>query len=133
MMFRKVLAGGAIFLGLTVLLFAPARGAIALSSKSSDFVSRLFTRFQPGELSELSRLACFEQSLAGIPDGASVWIQTKDPYLEQRFSDIGFPRLHLVLAKADYVVYVNWDGAVAGKVVNQLTCADVKIQVVSHD
>lgn len=132
-MFRKVLAGGVIILGLTVLLFAPARGAIAVSSQSSDFASRLLTRFQPGELGELSRLACFEQSMADIPDGASVWIQTTDPYLEQRFSDIGFPRLRLVLAKADYVVYANWDGAVAGTVVNQLTCADVNIQVVSHD
>jgi hypothetical protein len=132
-MFRKLLAGAVIVLGLTVLLFAPARGAIALSSKSADFASRLVTRFQPGELGELSRLACFEQAMAGIPDGSSVWIQTSDPYLEQRFSDIGFPRLNLVLARDEFGVYANPEEPVVGNVVSELTCADVSVQVVSYD
>jgi hypothetical protein len=133
MMFRKFLAGAVVVLGLAVLLFAPARGAIALSSKSSDFASRLLTRFQDGEAGELSRLACFEEAMAELADGSSVWIQTEDPYLEQRFSDIGFPRLHLVVTPEEYGVYANWAGPLEGNILSQRTCADVNVQVVSFD
>lgn len=133
MMFRKLLAGAVVVLGLTVLLFAPARGAIALSSKSSDFVSRLLSRFQEGEIGELSRLACFEESMEELADGSSVWIQTEDPYLEQRFSDIGFPRLQLVTIPEEYGVYANWAGRLEGTIISQHTCADVNVQVVTFD
>lgn len=132
-MFRKLLAGAVVVLGLALLLFAPARGAIALSSKSSDFASRLLTRFQEGEVGELSRLACFEEAMDKLADGSSVWIQTEDPYLEQRFSDIGFPRLHLVIIPEEYGVYANWAGPLKGTLISQRTCADVNVQVVSFD
>lgn len=132
-MFRKILAGAVVVIGLSLLLFAPARGAVALSSKSSDFFSRLFTRFQEGELGELSRLACFEEAMDKLPDGSSVWIQTEDPYLEQRFSDIGFPRLHLVTIPEKYGIYANWVGPLEGTIISQRTCADVNVQVVSFD
>jgi hypothetical protein len=64
---------------------------------------------------------------------SSVWIQTSDPYLEQRFSDIGFPRLNLVLARDEFGVYANPEEPVVGNVVSELTCADVSVQVVSYD
>jgi len=130
-MSTKLLASAITVLGLIALLFGPGKGEIALSPRSSEFVSRLSNRFLPSEAEELDKLACFEDSLSEIPDGSFLWIQTSDAYLAQRFSEVSFPRLSLVGEAKQYGVYANWQGNTQGTTIKDQGCGGVNVRVVS--
>lgn len=129
-MVRRWLAGSLVVFGLAILMFGPGRGAIALSTASQGFTTRLLhERFQEGELNELARLDCLEYSISMIPDGASAHLNpVTDPYVEQRLVEIAYPRIRLLGMSADYEIYV--DRPLRTSALSKLTCGGTVIQVV---
>jgi hypothetical protein len=115
-------------------MFGPGRGAIALSAASQSFGMRVIhERFLPAEITELARLACLEESIAGIPDGSSAHLhRVEDPYVGQRLVEIAFPRIRLVGHEARFEIYVNRDSGAAGARESEVVCGDAVVQVVKN-
>lgn len=125
------LAAALTVLGISVLVFGPLQGGIAISAVGLGFVERLTdARFTASELEELARLECFEDSLASIPDGSDARMNPiEDPYLLLRLTEAAYPRIRPVSGEAPYEFYVDVEPPSSAVVVDRTECGDTTIWV----
>ena len=122
-----------VVLGLGVLLFLPARGAISLSPYSQSFFDRLGSPLTPLEAEVLGQYRCYEDALAVIPDGSPAWLHASDANVDQRMSEIAYPRIRLVTTTDGYGIYVDPTADLPGRSVLETTCGAFEIAVVEYD
>lgn len=128
---RDRIAAAVVVFGLIAIAFVPGRGALALSTVSQNFYSRLGTRFAPSEVDELGLLSCIKNKLSTIPDGATAHLlPTGDDYLQQRTTELEYPRIQLVEANAQYDISVTRAGTNVAP--SDQTCPGVMVKVVKH-
>lgn len=130
---RGIVTKVVVVIGLGVLLFLPARGAISLSPYSQSFFDRLASPLTPIEAEVLGQYRCYEDALAVIPDGSPAWLHAADANVDQRMSEIAYPRIRLVTTTDGYGIYVDATTDPPGTVVLETTCGAFDITVVEYD
>lgn len=124
-------AGAAAVFGLLFLLLAPAQGSISLSVATQAFTERLHQRYDAAETAELNLLDCFARAVATVPANETVSIETTESYVQQRMTEIIYPRSKVVERSASYRVDVDVEKN-RGTVIAETACDRFDIKVVDN-